>query len=483
MREPDGREQVESVGGATIKRKHIYFEEFYDNRTKRQKRVSEAKTLTVKSTPHRQLPVSNQFEAFRSSSSSSRRLYQRQNRRNWNVPESSRKWVFSSRDCSNYKDKVIIVSYNILGVENAAKHPDLYVNVPPKFLKWQRRKNLICNEINGYNASILCFQEVDRFGDLDDLLQKDGFKGVYKARTGEACDGCALFWKDEIFTLLHEENIEFQRFGLRDNVAQLCVLKMNQNQIQSKSTQESETKSTKNRSLLVGNIHVLFNPNRGDIKLGQIRLFLEKAHKLSQEWGGIPVILAGDLNSIPQSAMYQFLESSGVSSDSGRVSSSHLFFPVLLYFDALGAVVALEYESQGKGFKFRNKNMARCTASVSVSRTVRYSWSEEELMLATGSKRVTHLQHKLKLDSAYLRVPGSHGTRDSYGEPLATSYHSKFMGTVDYIWHTRELVPLRVLDTLPIKALRNSGLPSERWGSDHLALVCELAFADSDEET
>ena len=28
------------------------------------------------------------------------------------------------------------------------------------------------------------------------------------------------------FTLLHEENIEFKDFGLRDNVAQLCVLKV-----------------------------------------------------------------------------------------------------------------------------------------------------------------------------------------------------------------------------------------------------------------
>ena len=32
----------------------------------------------------------------------------------------------------------------------------------------------------------------------------------------------------------------------------------------------------------------------------QMRLFLEKAHKLSQEWGCIPVVLAGDLNSMPQ---------------------------------------------------------------------------------------------------------------------------------------------------------------------------------------
>ncbi|KAJ8536006.1 hypothetical protein K7X08_034407 [Anisodus acutangulus] len=51
---------------------------------------------------------------------------------------------------------------------------------------------------------------------------------------------------------------------------------------------------------LVGNIHVLYNPNRGDIKLGQVRLFLESAQRLSQEWGDIPVVLAGDLNSMPQ---------------------------------------------------------------------------------------------------------------------------------------------------------------------------------------
>lgn len=29
---------------------------------------------------------------------------------------------------------------------------------------------------------------------------------------------------------------------------------------------------------------------------------------------------------------------------------------------------------------------------------------------------------------------GSTGTRGSSGEPLATSYHSKFLGTVDYLW-------------------------------------------------
>ena len=68
---------------------------------------------------------------------------------------------------------------------------------------------------------------------------------------------------------------------------------------------------------------------------------------------------------------------------------------------------------------------------------------------------------------------------NNYGEPLATSYHSKSMGTVDYIWHIEELVLVRVLETLTVDVLRKTGgLPSEKWGSNHPTLVCALAFAD-----
>lgn len=169
-----------------------------------------------------------------------------------------------------------------------------------------------------------------------------------------------------------------------------------------------------------------------------------------------------------------------------------------------------------------------CSAWRSISRPLIYGWSDEELRLATGSKQVTQLQHQLKLYSAYFGVPvscllwityvsmislflswisyasmdlqaldfklllgfcnqGSRKTRDNIGEPLATSYHSQFMGTVDYIWylsyiliiivdffehavllivllnrHTGELLPVRVLETLPIDILkRSAGLPCE----------------------
>ncbi|KAF2298750.1 hypothetical protein GH714_026546 [Hevea brasiliensis] len=422
--------------------------ERHDHETdgKRKRLVLRTETLTVK--PHcwyPNFPTSNRFRPIHASSSR-RRNNKRYRSRSSSIGECHRRWVFSGGDFSAYRDRVVVVSYNILGVENASNHPDLYSKIPPEFLEWDRRKELICKEINHYNAGILCFQEVDHFNDLDYLLQKDGFRGVYKARTGEACDGCAIFWKDKLFTLLHEENIEFQSFGLRNNVAQLCVLKMNENQLMSDlCKQTSKATATQSRRLVVGNVHVLFNPNRGDIKLGQVRLFLERAYKLSQEWGSVPVVIGGDLNSLPESAIYQFLASSELD---------------VLVHDRRNISGQLEYPPQHKYFRSQDEIAKR--NSLSNSRPLMHIWSDEELILATGSKEVTRLCHQLKLCSAYLGVPGSHRSRDNCGEPLATSYHSKFMGTVDYIWHTKELIPIRVLETVPIDILRRcAGLPNE----------------------
>lgn len=58
----------------------------------------------------------------------------------------------------HYADRVVFVSYNILGVENATNHPDLYYKVPQEFLDWDCRKEQIRLEIAKYNPSILCFQ-------------------------------------------------------------------------------------------------------------------------------------------------------------------------------------------------------------------------------------------------------------------------------------------------------------------------------------
>ncbi|ESQ27783.1 hypothetical protein EUTSA_v10018567mg [Eutrema salsugineum] len=429
--------------------------------TKRKRSLISETSVNIykKSNNHESIPRPLGARTLKSHPSSRRSKSSRRRRRisKEKISSSSeREWVFSASNFRNLKDKVVLVSYNLLGVDNASNHMDLYFNVPPRHLEWSRRKHLICKEIGGYNASILCLQEVDRFDELDGLLKNRGFQGVHKIRTGEASDGCSIFWKEKLFKLLHHEEIEFDRFGLRNNVAQLCVLEMNCEDPKSKlCTQSSKQTSTSSRRLVVGNIHVLFNPKRGDIKLGQVRLFLERAYKLSQEWGNIPVAIAGDLNSTPKSPIYDFVTSADL--DTQLHDRRH---------------ISGQSELDTKERLFRNHYAFSAAYASRIN-----EWSQEELQLATGGQATTHVQHQLKLNSAYTGVPGTHRTRDQRGEPLATTYHSRFLGTVDYIWHTKELVPVRVLETLPTDVLeRTGGLPTEKWGSDHLAIACELGF-------
>ncbi|KAF3627912.1 Carbon catabolite repressor protein 4 -like protein 3 [Capsicum annuum] len=134
--------------------------------------------------------------------------------------------------------------------------------------------------------------EVDKYYDLLNILETAGYLGAYKRRTGGSVDGCAMFWKADKFQLLEGESIEFRQYGLRDNVAQLSVFEMREAQ---------------SRRLVVGNIHVLYNPSRGDVKLGQIRFLSSKAHILSEKWDHVPIVLAGDYNSTPQSNLQIFV--------------------------------------------------------------------------------------------------------------------------------------------------------------------------------
>lgn len=177
----------------------------------------------------------------------------------------------------------------------------LYYHIPSYILNWQWRKSKIILELGLWSADIMCLQEVDRFHELEEDLKFKGYRGTWKMRTGNPVDGCAIFWRTSRFNLVYEECIEFNKLGLRDNVAQICVLEcINQNG----SLPPSLTGS---REVVVCNIHVLYNPNRGEIKLGQVRVLLDKAQAVSQLWNNAPVIVCGDFNCTPKSPLYNFI--------------------------------------------------------------------------------------------------------------------------------------------------------------------------------
>ncbi|KAL6614938.1 hypothetical protein ACP70R_037208 [Stipagrostis hirtigluma subsp. patula] len=198
-----------------------------------------------------------------------------------------------------------VLSYNILADYLAQEHQFLYERIPQFILHWNWRKDKLVYEFGLWSPDILCLQEVDKFTDLEQVLASQGYNGIWKMRTGNAADGCAIFWRTARFQLRYEENIEFNKLGLRDNVAQLCVLEsVAPRKVQ---TNSSPSHPQQAKQVVVCNIHVLYNPKRGDIKLGQVRTLLDRAYAVSKMWNDAPVILCGDFNSTPKSPLYNFL--------------------------------------------------------------------------------------------------------------------------------------------------------------------------------
>ena len=86
------------------------------------------------------------------------------------------------------------------------------------------RKDMILRELMGYDADVLCMQEVqaDHFENfLYPQLNQLGYEGLYKQKTREAfgpagrVDGCATFYKRSKFQLRINNVIEFNEAALK----------------------------------------------------------------------------------------------------------------------------------------------------------------------------------------------------------------------------------------------------------------------------
>ncbi|CAN1157404.1 Carbon catabolite repressor protein 4 homolog 3 [Linum perenne] len=174
---------------------------------------------------------------------------------------------------------------------------------------------------------------VDRYFDLLKVMQKAGYESSYKRCTDDKVDGCAVFWKAD-----------------------------------------KQTSRAESRRILIGNIHVIFRPSRGDVKLSQIRYLSSRAQTLSEKWGNIPVILTGDFNSTPQLNIKLH--------DRKNLSGQRNFHPTQVFATnrEMGSPLML---------------MDRCLDN---------TWTDDEVTAATGHSNRDFVKHPLKLSSSYATV-------------------------------------------------------------------------------
>lgn len=153
---------------------------------------------------------------------------------------------------------------------------NLYSHLNDMMKNWDNRWALLYQELLNLNADIYCLQEVEQtrlqtcYHDL--LMKNKGMQGHYTFRGNcteqEPTDGCAIYWNPVKFTCLQRIDIplNFRTPGLdKPNCAQIVRLQHNKTRTE----------------LIVVNTHILFNPQRGDIKLYQLSVIFAKLQAVS----------------------------------------------------------------------------------------------------------------------------------------------------------------------------------------------------------
>ena len=261
-----------------------------------------------------------------------------------------------------------VLTYNILAEIYATQQ--MYPYCDPWALKFAYRIELIVRELIDAAADVICLQEVQRDafeGVLMPRLGAAGYAGLYKQKTREdmgvagKVDGCALFWRKAKFRLSEHYEVEFnegvwsamraaRRMSegeereilsrmLKDNVAQLAVL-----QVVSPDPRGGAP------CICVANTHLYSNPSAPDVKLWQCLALVNEVENLVNApppARPLPVMLCGDFNSSPDSAVYELLASRQLSASHPELNhpSAHqlsALLPNLLDEGGLRHSLALE---------------------------------------------------------------------------------------------------------------------------------------------
>lgn len=232
---------------------------------------------------------------------------------------------------------VRVVSYNILAdvyAQTELSKTVLYPYCAPYALQLDYRQNLIKKELAGYNADIICLQEVDKGVFVDSLtpaLDAFGLDGVFRIKDKQH-EGLATFYRRSKFKLLSRHDIVLTEALTSDPIYSTLLERVSANsalkdKILKRSTvlQVSvlEDLNKPGRKVCVANTHLYWHPKGGNVRLVQIGVALQHLTRvISEVTPGAPLVFCGDFNSSPNSGVFQLLTEALVPQQHADWSSS-----------------------------------------------------------------------------------------------------------------------------------------------------------------
>jgi len=353
------------------------------------------------------------------------------------APDPAKRDLVTAKGSAAGGPRFRVVTYNVLAEIYATQQQYPYCDFWA--LSWDYRFQNILREILDAAPDAICLQEIqaDHYENhVYAAMSESGYEGVFKQKTRQSMglagkvDGCALFWRRSKFHLVESYSIEFnevaqrqatQLLGLnprseeaaafcnrlsKDNIAQLVVLEFIQPARPGREINQ----------VCIANTHLYSNKDFPDVKLWQTWQLLQELESFILSRGSsLPLIICGDFNSSPDSAVYDLLSRQTV----------HPGHP--------------------------------------------------DLNVVTGDDvpnvlpDAMNITHSFQLGSAYQTILGE--------EPWVTNYTVNFKGTLDYIWYSAQnLRPVSVAPIHDEARLTQNGeaLPSTEYSSDHIMLISDM---------
>uniref|UniRef100_A0A3Q2QWS3 2',5'-phosphodiesterase 12 n=1 Tax=Fundulus heteroclitus TaxID=8078 RepID=A0A3Q2QWS3_FUNHE len=232
---------------------------------------------------------------------------------------------------------VRVVSYNILAdvyAQTDLSKTVLYPYCAPYALQLDYRQNLIKKELVGYNADIVCLQEVDKgvFADsLTPALDAYGLDGVFRLKEKQH-EGLATFYRRSKFRLLSRHDVMLSEALASDPSHGPLLERLSANgDLKDRILQRSTSLQVSvledlvkpGRKVCVANTHLYWHPKGGNVRLVQMTVALQHLSQVVRDAApGAPLLFCGDFNSTPNSGVVQLLSEAAVPREHADWSSS-----------------------------------------------------------------------------------------------------------------------------------------------------------------
>ena len=326
------------------------------------------------------------------------------------------------------KDMFRVVSYNILAdvyANTEFARERLYPYCSSYAIDFSYRGQLILKEVLGYNSDIICLQECDMkifHSFLQPAMAEEGFDGHFQRKAGEMPEGEAIFYRRSKYSLVSEASVIISKaIELNCNKEILTALESSPELLESMKKRTAigqiiaiKDNQSTNRIICILNTHLYFRPAAHNVRLLQMSILINY--------------------------FKVFIDGLKEAETGCRVA----------------AMICGDFNSMPKSAVIECLTSGKILDNHPVWKTEN---SAETINL--------NIQHNFSFFSAC-------------GFPKYTNYVAGFKDTVDYIMLENEHFKVESCVPFPDeKVLQlNTALPSITVPSDHLALVCDLAWKE-----